>query len=111
MTAALLAYESKGLLIGESASTRITEAIRALARSQEGVERVNELLTMHMAPRQILLNISLDFDDHLSAEEVESVVSALEGRIRKAHPEVTRVFIEAQSWRAHRRRIRSDRIS
>ncbi len=108
MTAALLAYESKGLLIGESARPAVTEGILALAREQWGVARVNELLTMHLAPRQVLLNISLDFDDHLSAAELEEVVSELERRIRGAYPEVNRVFIEAQNWIAHARRAREE---
>ena len=87
VTAALLAYESKGLLIGESASTTVTEGIRRLAAAEPGVARVNELLTMHMAPQQILLNISLDFENHLTADEVEAVVSKLEARIRAQEPE------------------------
>ena len=108
VTAALLAYESKGLLIGESARPAVTEGIRALAREQWGVARVNELLTMHLAPQQVLLNISLDFEDRLSASEVEQVVENLESRVREAYPEVTRVFIEAQTWIAHARRAREE---
>lgn len=40
-TAIWLAYETKGLLIGESANTRIVEGIRALVRSSEGVDKIN----------------------------------------------------------------------
>ena len=43
----------------------------------------------------------LDFDDSLTAGRVESTISELETAIKSAFPEVTRVFIEAQSWRAH----------
>jgi cation diffusion facilitator family transporter len=104
LTAALLAYESKGLLIGESAGRAITEAIRGRVLAHPGVEGVNELLTMHLAPRQVLLTLSLDFEDGLSAAEVEQVVADLEALIIETHPEVSRVFIEAQSWRTHIRR-------
>jgi cation diffusion facilitator family transporter len=103
VTAALLAYESKGLLIGESAGRELTEAIRRRVTAHPGVERVNELLTMHLAPRQVLLTLSLDFEDGISAEEVERVVSELEARIKQRAPEVTRVFVEAQSWLGHLR--------
>ncbi len=106
VTAALLAYESKGLLIGESAGRELTEAIRRRVTAHPGVERVNELLTMHLAPRQVLLTLSLDFKDALSSAEVEKVVTDLEARIIEAHPEVSRVFIEAQSWASHARRAR-----
>ncbi len=34
---------------------------------------------------------------------VEGVVTSIERRIKAAHPEVTRIFVEAQSFDAHRR--------
>ena len=108
VTAVLLAYESKGLLIGESASARVTDGLRDLAAAQPGVAKVNELLTMHLAPRQVLVNLSVDFENHLSSAEVEAVVTELETRMREAFPEVTRVFIEAQSRVAHLRRAQAD---
>jgi len=108
VTAALLAYESKALLIGESASPRVIAGLRELVAAQWGVARVNELLTMHLAPRQVLVNLSLDFEPKLSSDQVEMAVSQLESRMREAFPEVTRVFIEAQSRTAHARRAQAD---
>ncbi|MFQ5785282.1 MAG: cation diffusion facilitator family transporter [Alphaproteobacteria bacterium] len=100
-TAALLAYESKGLLIGESARPRLVGGVRALVRQRPAVIAINEVLTMHLAPEDVLLNLSLDFSDGLSAGTVESEISALERAIKAAYPEITRVFIEAQSRRGH----------
>jgi len=100
-TAVLLAYETKGLLIGEAAMPAVVTGIRRLLEREAGIERVNELLTMHLGPRDVLVNLSLDFDDALSAAEVEALVSGLEDRIKSGFPEVSRVFIEAQSWMAH----------
>jgi cation diffusion facilitator family transporter len=100
-TAVLLAYETKGLLIGEAASPKVVAGIETLLEREAGIERVNELLTMHLGPRDVLVNLSLDFDDSLSAAEVEALVSGLEDRIKSGFPEVTRVSIEAQSWMAH----------
>ena len=100
-TAVLLAYESKGLLIGEGARPRVIEGIRRIASEKNGIERVNELLTMHFGPKEVLLTLSVDFDSHLTADQVESTVSELELSIKEEFPEVTRVFIEAQNWRAH----------
>ena len=100
-TAALLAYESKGLLIGEGASAAVVAGIERIASTKSGIDRVNELLTMHLGPREVLLTLSLDFDDKLSAGQVETTISELETTIKSEYPEVTRVFIEAQSWRGH----------
>lgn len=103
ITAALLAYECKGLLIGEAASPAAITAIRKAASTQAGVNSVNEVLTMHLGPEDILVNLSLDFVDDLTAEQVETTISSLEEMIRAELPQVKRIFIEAQSAEAHRR--------
>ncbi|MEE8271729.1 MAG: cation diffusion facilitator family transporter [Alphaproteobacteria bacterium] len=100
-TAALLAYECKGLLIGEAASPEVNAGIAEIAGKAPGVGRINELRTMHLGPQDVLLNISLDFEDTLTAGEIEECISTLEDGIRSAYPEITRLFIEAQSWRRH----------
>ena len=97
----MLAYESKGLLIGEAARPRVIGSIRRIVNGHEGIISINELLTMHFGPRDILLCLSVDFVDGISASEVESTISDMEADIKLAHPEITRVFIEAQSWRGH----------
>lgn len=101
ITAALLAFECKGLLIGEAASPGVVLGIREIIGKQAGVKGTNEVLTMHLGPADVLANLSIDFEDGLSSEEVERIVSALERAIRAAHPEVTRIFIEVQSAAGH----------
>ncbi|MDP6787853.1 MAG: cation diffusion facilitator family transporter [Rhodospirillales bacterium] len=110
-TAAFLAYECKGLLIGEGAGRAVVRGVRRMANEQDGVARINEALTMHLGPRDVLLNLSLDFKEHLSAVEVEETISALERSIKAAYPEITRVFIEAQSRAGHRRDRQESRPS
>ena len=66
-TAWLLAVETKDLLIGEAAAPATVAGVRRLAAGISGVEKVNEVLTLHMGPEYILVNMSLDFDDELPA--------------------------------------------
>jgi cation diffusion facilitator family transporter len=101
--AAFLAYECRSLLTGEGAGPRVTQRIRAIAASEPGVVRPNEVLTMHFGPRDILVTLSLDFEDGLTAAAVERAVSNIERRIKREVSEVCRVFVEAQSFEAHRR--------
>ncbi len=101
--AAILSYECKGLLVGESASGPVVQDIRALLGGYPDKLSVNELLTMHLGPEDVLVTMSLDFAGGLSSDEVERLVSELEQKIKSAHPEITRVFIEAQSFAAHNR--------
>ena len=101
VTAAFLAYECKGLLIGEGASPAVVAGIEAIAAGNDGILRMNELRTIHFGPEDVLVTMSLDFADSLSSVEVEAAISAMERRIKKSYPEVSRVFIEAQSWTSH----------
>ncbi len=93
--AAWLAHETQGLLIGEAASDRVTATIRRLAEDQPEVASTGRILTMHLAPEEILVNLSVDFQDHCSAERVERATDQLAGRIREALPEVRWLFVEA----------------
>ncbi len=95
-TAIWLAYETKGLLIGESASRLVVDGIRALVGAQILVQHVNEVLTMHMGPDFILVNLSVDFSDAASADQVESAIGEMDRAIKQRFPEVKRIFIEAE---------------
>jgi len=101
LTAALLAFETKGLIIGEAATPDLVAGVRRIAMSAPGVRRINELRTMHMGPNDILVAISLDFGDDIPAGEVEVTISALERDIKQVYGDVKRVFAEIQSAEGH----------
>jgi cation diffusion facilitator family transporter len=98
-TAVWLAYETKGLLIGESANKRVVDGIRQLVLDHDRIDHVNEVLTMHMGPDFVLVNLGVQFDDDADATEIEDIVCRLDHRIKEHYPEVKRVFIEAEAWR------------
>jgi cation diffusion facilitator family transporter len=95
-TAIWLAYETKGLLIGESASRSVVEGIRGMVASQVLVTHVNEVLTMHMGPDFILVNLSVDFVDRATADQIESAIGEMDKSIKQSFPQVKRIFIEAE---------------
>jgi cation diffusion facilitator family transporter len=96
-TAAWLAYETKSLLIGESANPEVVACIREIAGGFAQIEHVNEALTMHMGPDYILVNLSVDFVDTATAEQVEDVIAEMDRKLKEKIPEVKRVFVEAES--------------
>jgi cation diffusion facilitator family transporter len=96
-TAAWLAYETKGLLIGESADPEVVKCIHDLADGYPQIEHVNEVLTMHMGPEYILVNLSVDFVDNATTEQIEDVIDALDKKLKGRVPNVKRVFVEAES--------------
>lgn len=108
ITAFFLAYESQSLLTGESADPETRAGIERIASAEPGVERVNQALTMHFGPNEVLVALSLDFRDSLSAREVENAVSHIERVIKEAFPHVRRVFVEAQSFAAHAQAMKAE---
>lgn len=98
-TAIWLAYETKGLLIGESAEDKVVRGIRKIAKKYQEVEHVNEVLTMHMGPDFILVNLSIDFADDITSQELEVTISSIDQDIKTAYPNVKRVFVEAEARR------------
>jgi divalent metal cation (Fe/Co/Zn/Cd) transporter len=88
----------------------VVAGIEKIAAQKPGIDRINELLTMHLGPKDVLLTLSLDFADKLTSGQVETTISELETAIKSAYPEVTRVFIEAQSWRGHQHSEAASRL-
>ena len=95
-TAIWLAYETKGLLIGESANRSVISGIRDALATKPSIEHVNEVLTMHMGPDFVLANISVDFTDSITAAEVERDIGDIDRLVKQKFPEIKRVFIEAE---------------
>ncbi len=102
VVAMFLAREAKGLLIGESAASEVVSSICAIARANPGVERSNGLFTVHLGPEQIVAAIGVDFVDSLSAADVETIVAAIEERVRNAHPQIVLLLVKPQSSQASR---------
>jgi cation diffusion facilitator family transporter len=95
--AVLLAYETKGLLVGEGADPQTLREIRRLAERDPTVESVNRALTMYFGPHTVLLAMDLQFRKDLSATKLEQTVDRLEEAIRKRYPDVKHIFIESES--------------
>lgn len=97
--AVLLAAETKGLLVGEGGDRRVRASIRQLAEADPGVERAGYPYMMYFGPQSALLTMNIHFRRRASAVEVEETVDRLEQTIRRSHPEIQHIFLEADSLR------------
>jgi len=93
----LLARECHGLLTGESAVPELRQDIEQTVRGWPGIARLGEFATMQIGPDAVLVTLSLDFEDRLSAAEVERTVSDIERELKGRHRQIARLFVEAQS--------------
>ena len=89
-----LMTETHGLLIGEAASPDVR---RAIEEAESSILSVNEILTQHLGPSDILVNLSLDIDDVATGADVEALVSRLDAGLKRREPRIRRVFVEMQA--------------
>jgi cation diffusion facilitator family transporter len=95
IVAFVLARSSRGLLLGEAANEKTVQAIKKAMESHRNVDRVVELLTMHLAPKQILINSHVQLKPGLVLEDVEKTILEVEDLIKQAEPKVEMIFLEA----------------
>jgi cation diffusion facilitator family transporter len=101
LTAFLLAVESKALLIGESADPQLVKGLVKLATEQSGVTAVGDVLTVHSAPDQVTVMMNVDFDDAISARDVERIVCQIEEQAKEHWPLVRRLYVRPQQGARH----------
>ena len=98
--AVVLAYKSKGLLVGEGTDPQTLEKIRKLAEADPGVKKMLMPLTMHFGPDTVLLTVDIEFHKRLSATEVEEAVDRLDKSIRTQYRNIKHIYIQAGAIRS-----------
>jgi cation diffusion facilitator family transporter len=81
-------------LIGKAVAPEMQRGIVKLIRETDGVDGVLELLTMRLAPDQVLVAARVDLASGFSPEELEVAADEVERRIRDGYPEVRHVFLD-----------------
>ena len=94
VVAFVLARTSRGLLLGEAANPKSRQAIKAAIESHPNVVKLIELLTMHLAPKQILINAHVNLRDDLVTADIERTNEEIERLIKQAEPKVELIFLE-----------------
>jgi cation diffusion facilitator family transporter len=95
VVAFVLGRTSRGLLLGEACNPKSLQAIKQAIESHPNVEKVIELLTMHLAPKQILINSHVNLKDNLMTDQIVRTIEEIEVRIKQAEPKVEMIFLEA----------------
>jgi len=101
LIAVFLAYESKGLLIGEGADPEMAKSILDLAIADPAVQETKPPLTMYFGPHEVFLALDITFNKDQSTKDLEDAITRLEKTIRTKHPIIKRIFIEANAIAEH----------
>jgi cation diffusion facilitator family transporter len=97
LVALFLAYETKGLLIGEAVDKKTLHGIRRIAESEPKVEKALKVLTIYFGAKDVLLTLELQFARDITATELRIAIRRIERDVKKKYPEITRVYYEAES--------------
>ena len=96
VVALLLARESKGLLIGESADPALIESVHQLLDRRPEIQAVNHVRTIHTAPDAVFVAISADFADDIPMGRGETIIEEIEGDLKRAIPQLTSIYIRPE---------------
>ena len=92
--AIVLARETRGLLVGEAAEAELSAGVRRIALQDEAVASVARVLTMHVGPDDVLVNLDLTLRAGVGASDIADSIGRLERKIKRAHPRVRYLFME-----------------
>lgn len=95
--ATLLIIESKGLLLGESVDPIVRESVLEAARRDPDVIRVARMMSMHLGPHEVMVNLDVEFRSELAPADLALTVRRLEETLNKDHPEIRYLTIEASN--------------
>ncbi|GAB3738873.1 cation diffusion facilitator family transporter [Hymenobacter agri] len=97
LVAVFLVGRTKGLLVGTGVDAPTLANLERIARDQPQVREIRSPLTMYLGPNDVIMALDVDFADNMSSTQVAAAVEELQDAIRREHPEVQRIFIEAKN--------------
>jgi cation diffusion facilitator family transporter len=104
MAAFLLARETKGLLIGESAHPKVAQAILEVANADRDLRTANGVTTTQMGPNQVVATLSAEFEDDRTTPQIEACITRIEDAVKQQFPELTALFVKPQAPEVFRAR-------
>lgn len=106
ISAFLLARETKGLLLGETADPKLRHNVLQVAQDDFAVQSANGVLTEQMGAHQVIASLSLEFKDNLTSDDIEACVNRIEAKIKQIHPEIVALFIKPQTQKVWQEKMK-----
>ncbi|RFZ92180.1 cation transporter [Mucilaginibacter conchicola] len=97
-TSAILARESRSLLMGEGIAPETQTKICTLAEQDQAVIRVVNVLSTYQAPDDVILMLIIDFDPDIDTEDITGSIERIRKAIKEAYPLIKLVFIQPQTY-------------
>jgi cation diffusion facilitator family transporter len=102
IVAILLGIETKGLLIGEGASTADVQAIEKAIISGGETNGIIHMKTLYLGPDEFMIGVKLAFPPEMRFSAVAKAIDAIEKRVRDSVPAAKVIYIEPDVQRVDR---------
>lgn len=96
---AILARESRSLLLGEGISNETKIRIRDIAEQDEAVDKVMHILSTYQSPEEVLLMVIIDFKPDLDTHDITKAIERIRESIKKEFTLIRFVLIQPDSYR------------
>lgn len=97
IVATFLARESKGLLLGESASPAVMVSLEKILKRNINIKEWTVPQTMHFGPDNIFAVIEIDLADDLKLIQAEQTIESLRLEIKNRIPQISQVVIQTSN--------------
>jgi cation diffusion facilitator family transporter len=94
VVAFVLGRDTKHMLIGESVDGETEREILRRLEEVDGLERVEQLLTMHLGPQEVLVAARIDVASDVDGDGVEHLAEKADAYLREKVPDVRHVFLD-----------------
>jgi len=90
-----LGRDNKSMLIGQALPDDVQDQIRRLIADTPGIDEVVELLSLRLAPDQVLVVVRVDLDDsETTGAAVEQLAERIDSAVRRQFPTVRHLYLD-----------------
>jgi cation diffusion facilitator family transporter len=89
-----LGRQNQQYLIGKAVDSEVARGIRTVIESTDGIDGVQELLTMRLGYDEVLVAARVDLAEGGSGAEFERMADRIDSGIQERYPEVRHVFLD-----------------
>ena len=96
--ATFLAYETKGLLIGEGYDRETLSELHKIIGSDPSIEHINAVLTVFIGPEEVMLTVEAKFRDRLTTPEIRAGIERIKKKVTAQYSEIKRIYFASENW-------------
>jgi len=93
-TSALLARESRSLIIGEGISSETEKEIIKLVKNDRSVTSTPRIFSIYQSPEEVLLLILLSFAPGITVGELNDKIDAIKQQIKQRYPKIAYIIVQ-----------------